>query len=162
MLTLVYSDNIFKAKKVEVSKVKHSTKHQTVLSEKKVLSLFQKQLLDDLNLSYSIEANGEVILSLNELSTENFVKLLGAGCFTYHLETERISEVAKHNLMFKIAKREAHRFIKKEDKVLPSGKILKQTIVLHKNLNGMDLLTYLILDTRGVDTGMYKIAWGSC
>lgn len=123
------------------------------------LDSFQRSLLDRTGLPWSFGSEGEVVMDVDNLPTDVFVELLGAGCFTYHLETVVTSVKTMHDLQFQVALKHAKKFVQESDIQYPSGSVLKATLVVQKFIGGLNILAHPIFKD-GVDTGMFKVVWG--
>lgn len=130
--------------------------NKTVKSPK-VLNWFQESLLDKTGVAWSSTETG-IDIDVEQLSTEDFVELLGAGCFTYRLEYEGIPGEEMHKLHFEVAKKYAHKFVG-EDTPMRSDMVIRKSIVQERSKASLKILVHPITK-NGVDEGMYHTVWG--
>lgn len=123
------------------------------------LDSFQAGLLDKTGLPWVASLSNGIEMDYDKLTNDQFDELLGAGCFTFHQQTPGMHVNSMHKLHFNFALKHAKRYAKSEDTVMHGGNVLKTTMVVHRFHAGLDILVYPILKD-GVDTGMFKIAWG--
>lgn len=122
---------------------------------------FQVKLLDETGVAWSTTGTG-LSIDLDKLTPDQLSMLIGAGCFTPGKDASNLSGDQLHALHFQAAFSMADYFVQDDVplSVTNPGLVLRRSLVQPRKVGGLDVLVYPITD-NGVDTGMYKIAWGT-